>query len=867
MIFLSKGVNALFCELLFGQDPNLGQIDFSQAMEFLVQTITKRTTDYGASTDASGLNFDNITKYLLLFFLGLAILCILGFLFYFLWKQFQKAVKGNSLTKKSLDTVLFEVKLPKNNEIEIQAADQMFSGLVGIQGELSKMQNLFGSKNSISFEIVGFPQQIKFYFNVPKKLAGTAEKQINGVYPEAEILKASEYNPFPEKGRVAYTSLILDKDAYKGVRTYEELPNDAIASITSAMSKVKKGEALSMQVVITPAGSDWRNSGKKYVAKVRSNNADPEKKKMDVDDDVLASIEKKCEKPGFYTDIRIVSVASTDGEAVANLGSILSTFDQLAKEGSNKFKKKGISDKQQFIKDFVYRIPRESSILNTAELATVFHFPNQNVKTPHLNWLLSKRAPAGSQVKDRKSPMSVWLGVSKYRDSVKNVYLELNDRRRHFYYVGKTGTGKTYFLQQMILQDIKQGAGLAFLDPHGDAVEWLLERIPPERAEDVVYFCPADTERPIGLNIIEYYSENDKHLVTNAFINLLYKMFDPHKQGIVGPRLEQAIRNSMLTAMAKPGSTLLEVMRIITDDKFLKTFLDVLDDELVKRYWTDQIAQTSDFHKSEVLGYIVSKFDRFITNKMMRNILGQSYSGFNMRKIMDEGKILLVNLSKGLVGEENSQFLGLLLIPKILSAAMSRANVPEEQRRDFFLYVDEFQNFATEDFAQILSEARKYRLNLTVANQYISQIDEKIRDAVFGNVGTMASFKVGVDDAAYLQNWFSPTFSQEDLINLENYNIYIKMLVNGEYPAPFSLTADPNFAPFSMSEKNLEMAALVKELSRLRYGRDRALVEAEMNKRAGLITNPEADQSGAGAAKPAAGGYQPPPQPLQGQTK
>ncbi len=824
-------------------------------MDFFVQTTTRRTTDYGAS-DSTSISLDSglLLKYFLIFVVSIVLVLLVAFLVYYLFREFRKAVQRNSQEKKALDTVLYEVRIPRSNEIEIQAADQLFSALTGIEGKLGKLKKMFGARNFVSFEIVAFPELIKFYVCTNKKIASTVEKQINAVYPEAEIMIASEYNIFPVNARVAYTSLVLDKDSYKGIRTYEELPNDLISSLTSAMSKVKKGEAMVFQMVLTPAGSDWRNDGKKYVNKVRENNADPEKKKMDVDDDVLAGIEKKCEKPGFYTDIRIVSVAKTDTDAVSNLSSFMSSFDQLAKEGSNKLKKVGDSDKKAFIKDFLYRMPTSGSILNTAELATLYHFPNQTIKTPHINWLLSKRAPASSNVPDKPSEDSIWLGVSKYRDSIKPVYLQLEDRRRHFYYVGKTGTGKSYFLQQMILQDIRNGNGVAFLDPHGDAVDWILQRIPPERAEDVIYFNPADTERPVGLNIIEYQNETDKHLVTNSFINLLYKMFDPNKQGIVGPRLEQAVRNAMLTAMSVEETSLLEVMRIITDEKFMKSLLPKLKDDVVRRYWTDQMAQTSDFHKSEVLGYIVSKFDRFITNKTMRNIIGQGRSGFNIRDVMDNEKILLVNLSKGLIGEENSQFLGLLLIPKILSAAMTRADMAEESRKDFFLYVDEFQNFATEDFAQILSEARKYRLNLIVANQYISQIDEKIRDAVFGNVGTMASFKVGVDDAAYLQNWFSPIFNQDDLINLENRNLYIKLLVDGEYPAPFSLTADLNYAPFEWKQGNPEMGQLVKELSRLRYGRDRALVEAEMNKRAALSADSMSDQSGAASPPPPAFG-------------
>jgi len=322
-------------------------------------------------------------------------------------------------------------------------------------------------------------------------------------------------------------------------------------------------------------------------------------------------------------------------------------------------------------------------------------------------------------------------------------------------------------------------------------------------------------------------------------------MFDPYNQGITGPRFQQAVRNAMLTAMAVPGSSLVEVVRIITDDKFVKKFLPYLKDDVVKRYWTEQMANTQEFHKSEILGHITSKFEKFVTNKLMRNIIAQSKSGFDMRSIMDNRKVLLINLSKGLLGEENSQFLGLLTVPRILSAAMSRADIPEAERKDFMLYVDEFQNFATDDFAQILSEARKYRLNLVVANQYIAQIDDKIRDAVFGNVGTIVSFKVGVNDAAYLQNEFNPVFNQNDLINLENYNIYTKMLVDGEYPAPFSAKVpyDPEKFPV-----NKEVADVVKELSRLRYGRDKGLIEKEIDRRSNSVEEAAATPDKKGAA-------------------
>jgi type IV secretory pathway TraG/TraD family ATPase VirD4 len=385
----------------------------------------------------------------------------------------------------------------------------------------------------------------------------------------------------------------------------------------------------------------------------------------------------------------------------------------------------------------------------------------------------------------------------------------------------------------MIMQDIRGGKGLAVIDPHGDLIEDVMQMIPPNRAEDVILFDPADTARPMGFNMLEAANEEQRHLIVTSVIGLMYKLFDPNKTGIIGPRFEHAIRNAMLTVMYEPGSTFIEVVRILTDQAFVQELLPKVQDPIIRRYWTDQIAQTSDFHKSEVLDYIVSKFGRFVTNKMIRNIIGQSDSAFNFRQVMDEGKILLVNLSKGRIGEENSNFLGLVIVPKILVAAMSRQDMAKDQRKDFFLYVDEFQNFATPDFAQILSEARKYKLNLIVANQFIGQMEEEVKNAIFGNVGSVVSFRVGVTDANYLQHEFQPTFNEADLINVERFNTYIKTIVNGEPAHPFSMDLTRDMT----EEKKLanpRVAELIKELSRLKYGRDVKVVEAEISERARL---------------------------------
>ena len=469
-----------------------------------------------------------------------------------------------------------------------------------------------------------------------------------------------------------------------------------------------------------------------------------------------------------------------------------------------------------------------TSILNAEELATIFHLPNKMVETPHIHWLNAKRAPAPAEI-----PSSgLYLGKSRYRGLTRDIYISPADRQRHMYIIGKTGTGKSEFLKEMILQDIREGKGVCFIDPH-DTVEQILEMIPPERAEDVIYFNPSDTERPLGMNIMEADTEEQQHFVVSSIIGLMYKLYDPHKTGIIGPRFEHAIRNAMLTVMSEPGSTFIEVVRVLSDPKFVQELLPKVKDPMVRRYWTDQIAQTSDFHKSEVLDYIVSKFGRFVTDKMMRNIIGQSKSAFDFRKVMDEKKILLINLAKGRIGEENSQFLGLLIVPKILMAAMSRQDVPEAQRSDFFLYVDEFQNFATPDFAVILSEARKYHLNLTVANQFVGQMEEDVKQAVFGNVGTLVSFRLGVTDANFIQHEFTPTFSETDLTNVERFHAFVKTIVNNEPVSPFSMDMTKDMDAEAKA-KNPRISELVKELSRLKYGIDKDILEEEISRRAKL---------------------------------
>ena len=783
-------------------------------------------------------SIDNAIAYLTNFVLIILALIILGVGLYYLSKLLIIWYKNQGREKTSLESVLLQIALPRDNEIKIDTAEQLFSSLSAIgKGGVFKLPP------HLSFEIVGMPGDIRFYVHTPKKLQDLVEKQINGAYPDAEIKIVSvdnikregivignEYNIFSREGKVAFTSLRLKSENYKPIKVYKDLPTDPLSSITSVLAKMTEGEGAAIQILITPAGSSWKKHGRSYLTKTKKLESNPETAKYSSDAKELEGIENKISKPGFETTIRIV-VSSTSKEAAeTHLGNIMSIFSQF--EGINSFKKVKHRLKGMFMSDFIYRyLPMwgGSSVLTSEELATLYHFPNKSVTTPNIFWMNAKRAPAPATI-----PTSgLYLGKSTYRGLAKPVYMDIDDRRRHMYIIGKTGTGKSEFLKDMIMQDIRSGQGLAVIDPHGDLIDDILPMIPPKRAEDVILFDPADTSRPMGLNMLEAQTEEQKHYVVSSIIGLMYKLFDPNKTGIIGPRFEHAIRNAMLTVMYEQGATFVEVVRVLTDANYVQELLPIVTDPIIRRYWTDQIAQTSDFHKSEVLDYIVSKFGRFVTNKMIRNIIGQSDSSFNFRKVMDEGKILLINLAKGKIGEENSQFLGLVLVPKILVAAMSRQDMAKDLRRDFFLYVDELQNFATPDFAQILSEARKYKLNLIVANQFIGQMEEEVKNAIFGNVGTVVAFRVGVNDANYLQHEFQPVFAEADLINVERYNTYVKTIVGGEPVTPFSMDLTRDLEK-EKALANPRVAELVRELSRLKFGKDAATIEAAIAQRARL---------------------------------
>lgn len=803
---------------------------------------------------------------------GLFFLFFIGTFAAFIVFYFKK-LKKEDRDEKAKKSVLMEVRVPRGNEYEIAVAEQMFSNLHSIDGAKEGWKKWVTVNHSISFEIVGLPGEIRFYVYCPQKYANLVEKQIVGAYQDADIQIVEEHNIFKENSKVAYTSLITSDEPYYPLKTHEDFKADTISSVLSAMSKLQDGEGALIQILITPAGKDWQKSGQGFIEKVEKNNADPEKKRIHISQEQSEGIRKKTSKVGYYTSVRIIATAPEQEQADSHLSSIVGAFDQFNNPGLNELKKEKIDRLKEieFIEDVIYRKPpmgaifpilkkftpkkffNDSTILNVSELATIFHMPNKNTVIPNIHWLLARELPADTSISSEvNSKNTIWIGDNVFRGVRKRICFEREDRRRHAYIIGQTGSGKSYLQVRMMIQDIYNGDGLCFMDPHGSTARMLLDRIPHERAEDVIYLNVSDFERPLGINLMDFRNEQEKHMIINGMIDLMKKLYDPNNQGIVGPILERAVRNAMLTVMSEEGSTLVEVLRVITDQEWVnKKWLPLIKDDLVKRYWTDQMAKTSDFHKSETLGYITSKFDRFVTNIAIRNIIGQSKSSFDMRQIMDEGKILIINLSKGLVGEFNAQFLGMLIIPKIISAALSREDIDDENdRRDFFFYVDEFQNFASDDFASILSEARKYRLNLTVANQYIHQLTDKVKEAVFGNVGTLMIARLGPDDAKYLESQFDPYLNANDLMNQPNMHYYMKMISRGSYPAPFSL--DPTYGKHFPDSGfdipvNKDVAELVKQLSRIRYGRDAKMVEEEIRKRAELEVEDKDDAGKMGA--------------------
>lgn len=780
-----------------------------------------------------------------------------------------KKLNKKNMSERADDLVILEVRVPKKFEKEeyeslksianISAvADQFFSSLSATQ--VDGIKGLF-VQPIISFEYVSKDNEIIFFVGVPKAYRSLIEKQIQSYYPNSNIEPSGDFRIFKEGQHAAYGMITTGRSFIYPIKTYEELESDSISSITNTLSKIGEDSRASVQILLKPTNQGWRGDvdwvlrriqegkgvplGVSWYNKVsfylsqlafssfNSKENEPMSRSTPIQEEAQKLLTKKSGKTGFHVEIRIVCLGNTEAEAQTNLKNIASSFGQFSAPDRNTLKLIKNFNKNKFMTHFVLRTfySRPKIILNTEEIATLYHFPSEHIDTPGIRWFLAKRSPAPPNMPKE----GLTLGKNIYRGMETIIKLQNDDRRRHLYTIGMTGTGKSTFFESMILQDIKAGKGLAVFDPHGELVEEILKKVPKERAEDIIYFDPSDTSRPMGVNLLEWKTKEQKDFLVQEAIQIFYKLFDPNGQGFVGPQFEHWMRNAALTLMEYPGGgTLIEVPKLFTDDGFREERVKHVKDNVVKAFWTEQLAKTSDFHKSEMYNYFISKFGRFMTNHTIRNIIGQTQSAFDFREIMDKEKVILINLSKGNIGEINSNLLGMIFVAKLFTASLSRVDMEQDQRKDFYLYVDEFQNFATDTFAAILSEARKFRLNLCITNQYIAQIPENIRDAIVGNVGTMIAFRIGVPDAEFMAKEFEPVANQFDLNQIDAFNAYIKMLINNAPTKPFSMQTikDP-------SEKNDEIGNAVRELSRLKYGKDVAIVDMEIGERTKVVEVPD----------------------------
>jgi hypothetical protein len=723
-------------------------------------------------------------------------------------------------------------------------------------------KNKFYGQRHIALEIVATKGFIHFYTAVPIALVSVVEQSIISAYPAARLEEVTEHNIFSPVGRITGTlggELVLKENFAYPIATYQDIKRDTMQTLLNSLSKLTKDDGAGIQFLIRPADSSWRKASKAVADKKRNGKNQPkgvesafwwvgqmftaltkppdskdEKGKINdhepsaLDQSVVQAIEEKTKQPGFEVLIRVVASSNISHNAQQILNSMVAGFALFDAPGRNGFKYVPAKDIDSFVTAYILRFfpqGKVRTVLNSTELATLFHFPDQkNIPTSQLERQASKQVDGPRNVPEK----GLLLGYNMFRGAKKAIRLSHQDRARHMYAVGQTGTGKSTFLENLALQDMLEGRGFAFVDPHGDTAEKLLSMVPKERTEDVIYFSPADMDYPLGLNMFEYDSPDQKDFLIQEAINMLYKLYDPGHTGIIGPRYEHLFRNAALTVMADPnGGSFVDIPKLFRDPAYVKQKLKYVTDQNVLEFWQKEMPasqRSNDF--GEIVSWFVSKFGAFLSNDMMRNIIGQNKSAFNLREIMDTNKILLVNLSRGRTGELNSKLLGMIFVMKFEAAAMSRADIPEEYRKDFCLYVDEFQNFSTDSFADILSQARKYHLNLIVANQFTTQLSEEIRDAVFGNVGTVVSFRVGTTDAEFLAKQFAPIFDIDDLQFLPNANTVVRMMIGGVPVQPFSMATLP-----PLGNPNPQLADALKQLSAAKYGRPKAVVEKEIFKR------------------------------------
>ncbi|MBI1957490.1 MAG: type IV secretion system DNA-binding domain-containing protein [Candidatus Niyogibacteria bacterium] len=789
-----------------------------------------------------------------------------------------RRLRAETRLKSELSFALYEVTLPPapapaaekgSFRDRIAVMEQFYVGMTALFEK-----RLFIGRTSYALEI-GLPsvgEEISFFVAVPAKRARLFEKQLSSVFPQAHIeLRAEDYNIFNPSGIAAAGILTLEKNPALSTRTYQRLDADPLEIIANAFSKLQKeGEGAALQLVVSSAPSGFRSKLKKAAAALRAGKniksvlqefeegrrwlrdaldamiflisgqyafkkaenamgpAGLPKPSPLPDTELIKLVEEKANAPVVAANIRIVASAPTQEEADTILKEIASAFLQFAEPAGNAFRIR-IAEGRELKKalyQFTFRefSPKQSAILTTRELTSIYHFP-VGTTAPAIKILRGREAPPPVGVASE----GILLGINEYRGQIMDIRLGRDDRRRHLYVIGQTGTGKTALLQNLVAQDIRTGEGVCVIDPHGDMAESILGLVPPERAHDVIYFDPGNIDRPIGLNFLEYdpaYPEQ-KTFIINELLEIFKKLYAGVPEAL-GPMFETYFRNATLLVIEDPssGNTLLEIERVMADKEFRDLKLSHSRNPIVNAFWKDVAERTGgEASLANMVPYITSKFDTFLTNEIMRPILLQEHSSFRFRDVLDQKKILIVNLSKGRVGETNAALLGLIIVGKIAMAAFSRVDTPEDKRADFYLYLDEFQNVITPTISTILSEARKYRLSLIMAHQFLGQLTDDIRKAVIGTVGSMAAFRIGADDAEALKNQFEPVFGAPDLMNIENYRAYVRLLVRGETRRAF------NIATLPPESGDSARASAIKAQSAQVYGRRRAEIDMEIQKR------------------------------------
>ena len=754
--------------------------------------------------------------------------------------------------RKSQDSALVDngtvllLQVPRTNEKKELAAEQMFAALHGLLSTAEKTFFKSAVHERISFEIAVQKKRIGFYVWVPEHLKSFVEEQIYAQYPMVHISEIEDYARITEE--VFQTQMtgelkFIANDALP-IKTFPSFEVDPLAAITATLAQFDENEEAWLQFIMRPAPHDWHKKSEKYASSIRGKSgggnigsvatalwAPPEPggsaapKLAEHETARASAAETKSQKLAYQVALRIVYRGhSTPGQARMRIQAITASFKQFNTTYLNGFTQDYLSEDPDLLD--VYRarkFRKRSFICNIEEVASLFHLPHTNVETPNILWANAKTAepPANLPLVTEATRTQVSpIAVTNFRGHNAMFGLSRNDRGRHLYIIGQTGVGKSGLLELLTISDIYSPYGFAVIDPHGDYAQSILQRIPEGRAKDVIYINPADTDFPIAFNPMEVQDEKLKTHTASELIGVLKRMFESW-----GPRLEYILRYSLLALLDYPDATMLDITRILTDKKFREEVLTCVKDPVVRNFWQIEFASWNDKFAAEAVAPVLNKVGAFTANPTVRNIIGQPKSSFNIREIMDGRKILIVNLSRGLIGEDNAALLGALMVTKIQMAAMSRADVEQDQRVPFYLYVDEFQNFATDSFATILSEARKYALNLTVANQYIAQMMQTVKDAVFGNVGSIISFRTSADDARTMMKYFEPQFTDFDLVHMHNRHFAVSMTIEGEKVQAFSATT------LNLPERGEDYSAQIIAGSREKYAVARAGIEEFMHRR------------------------------------